>query len=116
MSKPALTIRVYSYYLFLLGAGLIVIPNTVLGLLHFPSTNEIWIRVLGLFTFTVGTYYFSASAQEQTAFFKATVGSRLLFFIMIVIFTVIFEQKPILIGVGSFDLFGALWTRWALRK
>lgn len=37
-----------------MGAGLILVPNTGLGLLGLPPTNEIWIQVLGVVTLVLG--------------------------------------------------------------
>lgn len=115
-SKTAFSIRVYSFYLFTMGAALMAVPNLLLGLFGFPPTQEIWIRMLGLFTFTAGIYYFQASANEQTAFFKATVAGRIFFFMVTCIFTVLFKQPPMLALVGSIDLLGAAWTYFTIKK
>lgn len=116
MSKVACTIRIYSFYLFLMGAGMMAIPNMILPLLGFSPSQEIWIRMLGLFTFTAGIYYFYSSLHEQTAFFKATIIGRILFFASTVIITFVFQAPFALIAIGSIDLLGALWTLAALKK
>jgi hypothetical protein len=110
VSKTAFTIRVYSFYLFLMGVGMMIIPNGILPIFGFAPTQEIWIRMLGLFTFTAGIYYLYSSLHEQTAFFKATIFGRIFFFISTVVMTLVFQVNPMLIAIGSFDLFGALWT------
>jgi hypothetical protein len=116
MSKLAITIRVYSYYLFLMGAGMIGIPNILLGIFGFQETTEIWIRMLGVFTFATGIYYFYSAGYEQTAFFKATVFGRLFFFFMTVVFVFALKQSPMLALIGSVDLAGALWTYFTFKK
>lgn len=116
MTKSAISIRFYSFYLFLMGAGILLMPNVLLSLLGFPTTTEIWIRMLGLFTLTTGIYYFQAAAHEQTAFFRATVIGRVFFFLATVVITVVFHQPPMLAAVGSVDLLGAVWTWRALRE
>jgi len=116
MDKSSLSIRVYSFYLFLMGLGLISVPNFLLSFLGFPTTIEIWIRMLGLFTFTTGIYYFYSSAHNQFAFYKATIFGRIFFFLMTIAFVFIFRQPPILAFIGSVDLFGALWTYFALKS
>ncbi len=110
MSKVATTIFVYSFYLFLMGLGMMLIPNTLLALFGFLPTTEVWIRVLGLFTFTTGIYYFQAARHEQTAFFQATVAGRIFFFVMMLVFVFAFEQSYMLALIGSVDLLGAIWT------
>jgi hypothetical protein len=110
MDKTSFSIRIYSFYLFLMGAGLVIIPNVLLKLFGFPETNEIWIKMLGLFTFTAGIYYFYASGHNQIAFYKATIFGRLFFFLMTIAFVFIFKQSPTLALIGSVDLMGATWT------
>lgn len=116
MTKTAFSIRVYSFYLFLMGSGMMLIPNVLLGLFGFEETREIWIRMLGLFTFTTGIYYFYAAAYDQIAFFKATIFGRIFFFFMTGAFVFVFQQPPMLGVIGSVDLMGALWTYWTFRK
>jgi hypothetical protein len=47
MSRAATSIFVYSFYLIVQGVLLPVIPNVALGLFGLPSTQEVWVRVLG---------------------------------------------------------------------
>jgi len=116
MDKPSFTIRIYSVYLFLLGAGLMVWPTILLSFFGFPETKEIWIRMLGLFTFTVGIYYFYSSAHKQIAFYKATVIGRVFFFLMTLGFVFLFHQPFVLALIGGMDLLGALWTQFTLKE
>ena len=99
-----------------MGAGMVLIPNILLKLFGFAETNEIWIRMLGLFTFTTGIYYYYSSAHQQTAFFKATIIGRIFFFLMTVVFVFAFKQPATLALIGSVDLIGALWTYFTLKK
>ena len=116
MNNTAFSIRIYSYYLFLMGAALITIPNQILPLFNFAPTSEIWIKMLGLFTFTTGIYYFYAAANQQHAFYKATIVGRLFFFLMTVVFVIIFHQPFTLALIGSVDLIGGLWTYFTFHK
>lgn len=76
MTNEAKTIYFYSFYLFLMGLGLMLIPNLILSFFGFQASEEIWIRVLGLFTATVGIYYYISAIKEQFFFFKASVIGR----------------------------------------
>lgn len=116
MSKTAFTIKVYSFYLFLMGAAMVGIPNVLLKIFGFAETTEIWIRMLGLFTFTTGIYYFYSSLHNQQAFYIATIFGRFFFFLITVVFVFVFHQSPMLALIGSVDLFGALWTYSTLKK
>jgi hypothetical protein len=99
-----------------MGVGMILMPNTLLSLFGFAETTEIWIRMLGLFTFTTGIYYFQSSANEQLAFFKSTIIGRIFFFVMTIVFVFAFKQNPMLAAIGSVDLIGALWTLSVSKK
>jgi len=116
MSSAAKTIYFYSFYLFAFGAGMIIVPNILLPLFGFEPTTEIWIRVLGLFTFTTGVYYFQSARNEQLAFFKATIFGRIFFFFIVLVFVFTFHQSYILALIGSVDLIGALWTYYSLKQ
>jgi hypothetical protein len=98
-----------------MGAGMVFIPNFLLNLFGFAETTEIWIKMLGLFTFTTGIYYFYSSSHNQQAFYKATVVGRIFFFLMTVVFVFAFRQLPMLALIGSVDLTGALWTYSTLK-
>jgi hypothetical protein len=115
MTKAARTVFVYSLYLFTMGAGLLVLPNVLLPLFGFEKTTEVWVRLLGLFTFVVGIYYLLSALHEQKEFFKATVIGRLVFFSVIVVMVLGFGQPAMLLAIGSVDLVGALWT-WSQLK
>ena len=116
MSTIAKTIFVYSLYLFLFGLAMMLIPNNILSLFGFKPTTEIWIRVLGLFTFTTGIYYFQSDKKEQLAFFKATIIGRIFFFLMTFVLVISFHQSMMLSIIGSLDLLGALWSLSCLYK
>lgn len=116
MSNTAKSIYYYSFYLFAIGLGMIAIPNVLLGLFGFSPTNEIWIRMLGLFTLTVGIYYLYSSRKEQVEFFKATVMGRLFFFVGTCLLVLFFVAPPTLILIGSVDLVGAIFTLAALHN
>jgi len=99
-----------------MGLGMIALPNILLGLFGFEPTNEVWIRMLGIFTFTAGIHYFQSSQNEQTAFFKATVIGRIFFFVATIALVFILNQNKMLILIASADLLGAIWTGLALQN
>jgi hypothetical protein len=68
LSGPARTVFVFGVYLLLLGALLIVAPNSLLGLLRVAPTAEVWIRVLGMVVLLLGAYYVLAALAELRAF------------------------------------------------
>ncbi len=116
MSKSARSLFVFSIYLFILGAVLVVIPSLLLNLFNLPGTGEIWVRVVGMLVFILGFYYFLAAKNELKLFFVATVYGRaavLVFFIFFVLFDL---AQPIIILFGTVDALAALWTHLSLRS
>ncbi|MCB9082239.1 MAG: hypothetical protein H6555_11060 [Lewinellaceae bacterium] len=116
MSKAANSIFIYSLYLFMMGLALMIIPNHLLAIFDLEPTSEIWIKVLGLFAFTTGIYYYYSSRHEQVAFYTSTVAGRIFFFVALLSFVLIFQVNPVIALIGSVDLVGALWTLWAIRQ
>ena len=114
MSRAALSVRAFAFYLFLLAGILIVIPNEFLSLFGLVTTDEVWIRVVGMLTAILGYYYFEASRHELTALIRATVYGR---FAILAGFTclVVLDMAPaVLLLFGVVDAVAALWTARSL--
>ena len=116
MTSTAKSIFYYSFYMIGLGLGLLFIPNTILSVFGFEPTNDIWIRILGLFAFCAGMLYFYCGQTNQTGFFRISVPERIVFFLGMVGIVLFLPANPLLILIGSVDLFGALWTALSLRS
>ena len=99
-----------------MGLGLLFIPNLILGAFGFASTGDIWIRILGLFAFCAGLLYFYCGRTNQTGFFRISVTERIIFFLGMVGIVLFLRANPLLIAIGSVDLFGAIWTALTMRK
>jgi uncharacterized protein YjeT (DUF2065 family) len=54
MSRPALTLNWFGYYLMLLGLALMLAPNLLLRLFDIATTSEVWIRIVGVLAFNIG--------------------------------------------------------------
>jgi hypothetical protein len=116
MSYAAKSILVFGIYMVLSGLGFLADPNTPMAMFGFPTTNEPWIRVVGILMIILGYYYIQSARNEVTYFFRLTVHARpfvLLCFIVLVIMGV---AKPMLIVFGVIDLVGAIWTGLALGR
>ena len=98
------------------GLGLLFIPNLVLGIFGFPPTSDIWIRILGLFAFCAGILYLYCGRTNQMGFFRVSIPERILFFLGIAGIVLFLPANPLLILIGSADLFGAIWTALTLRN
>lgn len=115
MSKAAFTVKAFGVYLVLLGIGLVLVPNLLLGLFGIPATSEVWIRVVGLLAFNVGIYYGYAAKSEARPFFQASVWARAAVPFVFVAFVLLGMVSPMLVLFGVIDLAGGLWTFAALR-
>ena len=110
MSPSAISIFVFGIYIVLVGAGFLLIPNTVLPLFKFPKTNEPWIRVLGTIIVILGFYYIIAAQNELTPFFWATVVARFAILVSFIVLVVTKKAQPMLIMFGVIDAAAGLWT------
>ena len=116
MSRSAFTLKAFGFYLLVLGATLITVPNLLLAIFHIPQTSEVWIRVVGVLVLNIGIYYLYAAKCEAKAFFHASVYTRAFVFLSFTVFAVLGLTKPVLILFGAIDLSGGIWTYIALRN
>ena len=116
MTSTAKSIFYYSFYMLGMGLSLLFIPNLMLGIFGFSPTNDIWIRVLGLFAFCAGMLYFYCGRTNQIGFFRISVFERIVFFLGMVGIVLFLQVDPMLALIGGVDLFGAIWTAVTLRK
>ncbi len=116
MSRSALSVFVFSIYLYLLGFVLVVTPDTLLRIFKFPDADGLWIRVVGMLVIILGFYYSHVARAEMRPFFVWTVIARtsvLLFFIAFVIAAL---APPTFILFGVIDFAAAMWTLFAIRS
>ena len=116
MSPAAKSVYYFGYYVILVGLTLIAVPNFLLETLQMPTTNEVWIRIVGVLAFCIGYYYVQSGRVNNNPFFWATVTMRIFVFIAFVLFALLKYVSPMLIVFGAIDLLGAIWTWSALRK
>ena len=116
MTRAARSLFVFGIYLVALGMLLLFFPNLLLRSLGAPPTNEIWIRVNGMFVICFAYYYIQAARHDVTAFIRWTVwgrGAVIFYFVAFVLLAG--APKPLLL-FGVTDLLFATWTFLALRN
>jgi hypothetical protein len=116
MSKSAISMFVFSLYLYVLGAILVLIPNVLLRLFLFPPTNEVWVRVAGMLVFILGFYYFQVARNELKKFFQWSVYARIAVPLFFIAFVIAGLAPPVLILFGVIDAAAAIWTQVSLRS
>lgn len=115
MNKSSTSVMAFGVYLIGMGAGLTFMPNVVMSTLGLPPTDEVWSRVVGLLALLLAFYYIQAARTETKAFMQWTVVGRIYIFVSFVALVLVGMVGPVMILLGLVDLFGALWTGWALR-
>ena len=116
MSRAAKSLFVFGIYICVLGLLLLLVPNLLLPLFGVPETNEVWIRLNGMFLLCLSFYYIQAARNELTDFIRWTVPARIaVIFYFIAFVFLISAPKPLLI-FGLIDLLAAIWTWLALKK
>jgi hypothetical protein len=79
-------------------------------------TNEIWIRVNGMFVICLAYYYIQAARHGVTAFIRWTVWARAAVIVYFFAFVLFGSAPKSLLLFGVIDLVSATWTFIALQK
>lgn len=116
MKQAAQSVLAFGGYLVCVAVVLMVAPNLLLGLVGIAPTSEPWIRVLGIVTGALGTYYILAARMEFTAFLRATVWIRAWAMLGFVALVIAGLAPATLVAFGLVDGAGALWTWMALKS
>jgi hypothetical protein len=103
-------------YVLISGLQLLLIPNTMLGLFGLPTTNELWIRVLGMLVLALSFYYYAMIHHGTQQVVRATVYGRLFFCAGLLAFVFLgMADKPLII-FAVIEIGLALWTWQEVRQ
>jgi uncharacterized membrane protein HdeD (DUF308 family) len=116
LRSPALSVRVFGLYLIGLALVLMTIPNTLLAIFGMASTQEIWVRVVGMLAGLIGVLYARYAPHGDRRFFELTVQLRASVIIFFLAFVVLASAPWQLLLFGAIDLAGAAWTWWTLLR
>ena len=116
MTGAARSLFVFGIYLSALGVLLLLSPNLLLRIFGAPPTNDIWIRVNGMFVICFAYYYIQAARHGVTAFIRWTVWGRAAVIIYFIAFVLLAGAPKPLLLFGVIDLLSATWTFLALRN
>jgi len=115
MTGAAKSLLVFGIYLAALGALLLLFPNVLLRIFGVRPTNEIWIRVNGMFVICFAYYYIQTARHGLTDFIRWTVWGRAAVIIYFVAFVLLAGAPKPLLFFGVIDLISATWTFMALQ-
>src|SRR5437667_9456858 len=116
MSRAAKSLFVFGIYLCGLGLILLLAPNLLLQVFRVPPTNEVWIRVNGMFVLCLSFYYVQTARNELTIFIRWTVWTRLAVIVFFAAFVLLLSAPKALLLFGLIDLLSAIWTLFALKR
>jgi hypothetical protein len=115
MSRAALTLKIYAICFGAAGFGLLIAPNPLLVLFGFPTTDEVWIHLIGLLMVSLAVYDFIAGQNDLAPIISASVPSRL-FAGAVMVGTWAFGMVgPGILLFAAVDIVGAVATLLALR-
>jgi hypothetical protein len=77
MSRAAFSLKIYAICFGAAGFGLLVAPNPLLPLFGFPTTEEVWIHLIGLLMVSLATYDYIAGQNGLAPIIAASIPTRL---------------------------------------
>ena len=116
MSEAAKSLFVFGIYLCGLGLILLLVPNLILRVFGAPATNEVWIRINGMFVLCLSFYYVQTARNELKMFIRWTVWPRIAVIFYFTAFVLLVSAPKALLLFGLIDLLSAIWTLLALKK
>jgi hypothetical protein len=116
MSRAAKSLFVFGIYLCVLGVTLLLAPNPLLHVFGVPPTDEVWIRINGMFVLCLSFFYVQSARNELTIFIRWTVWARAAVIIYFAAFVLSVSAPKALLLFGLIDLSSAVWTLLALKK
>lgn len=115
MSPVARTVHLWGVYALVAGAILVLVPDVLLGVLGIPSSDEPWIRVVGVAMLAVGVYYLAGARTEATVFFRGTVLGRLIVVVSVLILAAVWRYWGLIV-LAVIEAASAAWTWTTLRR
>lgn len=116
MNHAAKSLFVFGVYVGALGLILLLVPNLLLQLFSVPPTNEVWIRINGMFLLCLSFYYIQAARNGLTMFIHWTIPARIAVILYFAAFVLLVSAPKALLLFGVIDLLAAIWTWTALKK
>lgn len=116
MSRAAVSVYAWGIYMLVTGTTFLLIPNVALPLFGFPTTDEVWIRVVAMLSIVLGYFYIQTARHEMVQFFRWKVQGHIFGILCMVMFVILQLGPPMILLLASADLLAAIWTGLALRQ
>jgi hypothetical protein len=115
MSRAAWSMFLFGSYLVVAGSLLVLVPDVVASVLGFQRPGHgIWVRLSGMLILNLSYFCFWSARTEQKEFMRWSVVTRSANLFFIWVFVAFAMENRIFLLFGFLDLFGALWTGFAL--
>lgn len=109
MTAAARSMHVWAGYTLLLGICLLSIPNVILEIFGVETTEEVWIRVLGIAVISQSALYWHLARHPARHGLMTTVSERVFAAMALVILAVSLGPWQLAL-FGAVELAGAGWT------
>ena len=117
MTRAGKSMFYFSFWVFLCGIGLMILPAWTLSFLDIHLSDYIAVRLFGMVLLYLGIYYVVVSRNPGCRpFIRATVFTRATALPAVAIFVLLGLAKPVVISFVVVDALGAFWTWRALKK
>jgi hypothetical protein len=117
VSYAGKTIFYFGFWVLACGLSLFLLPSMMLGIAGIEVTETIVPRLFGMVLVFLAIYYFVTGRHpEFRPFFRVTVYTRSSAFGIVGVLVLLGMAGPIVLGFVLVDLFGAIWTAYALRR
>ncbi len=110
------TIRFFSYYLFVLGACVLLAPGLTTAVIFLPPPTDGDYVFIGILAIVLAYYYLRMAQERNLTFMQATVIGRTGAFLLTVLWVIFGGLAPNYLAIIAIDLAGAIWTAQALRN
>jgi hypothetical protein len=117
MSKAGLSLFVFGLYMIIIvGLGFMTAPHMSLSMFGLSTSDDIWIRMMGMLASIIGAYYLLAVRARMEVFFKWTVPARYYAACFMVLMFVLGKVSSAILLFAAIDAVAATWTLIALRS
>ncbi|MBT3239957.1 MAG: hypothetical protein HON98_04335 [Chloroflexi bacterium] len=115
MSRAGKSVYYFGYYVFGMGLLLLFISNLLLPIVNVPTTDEVWIRLVGMLLLVLGLFYRVVGKNNFLPGIHLTLVTRSLAFFVILGFIYFGFISWVIFLFWLGDLAGVIWTWRALK-
>ena len=113
----ALTVKIFSVYMMLLGCCMMLLPEPLFAIVQLPLGDGVpFVRSLGMVVFLFGTQYWVAGVHRTASFIRVSVYTRMGAVGILMLMTLLHWVHWKIAAFALLDGAGGLWTLWALRR